>query len=76
LRPALSRMISISITAEAYETIKATLPAGDVAQPPQTDERGLIRIWLDRKFVDRVRALRGLGESYSHVILRLAKAQS
>ncbi len=34
---------------------------------------GLIRIRLDRKFVDRLGALRGPGESYSDVILRLAK---
>jgi hypothetical protein len=27
--------VTISITAEAYEAIKATLPEGDVAQPPQ-----------------------------------------
>jgi hypothetical protein len=33
-----------------------------------------MRIWLDRKFVDRLQALRGPGESYSDVILRVAKA--
>jgi hypothetical protein len=61
---------------EAYEAIKATLPAGDVAQPPQTDRRGLISIWLDREFVDRLGQMRGPGESYSDVILRLARANS
>lgn len=35
---------------------------------------GQIRIWLDRKFVDRLRSMRGPGESYSDVILPLAKA--
>ena len=35
---------------------------------------GWMRIWLDRKFVDRLLALRGPGESYSDVILRVAKA--
>ena len=29
-------------------------------------------IWLDRAVVDRLRSLRGPGESYSDVILRLA----
>ena len=29
-------------------------------------------IWLDPRYVDRLRALRGPGESYSDVILRLA----
>jgi hypothetical protein len=28
-------------------------------------------IWLDRAVVDRLRAMRGLGESFSDVILRL-----
>jgi predicted CopG family antitoxin len=32
-----------------------------------------MRIWVDRKFVDRLLALRSSGESYSDVILRLAK---
>jgi hypothetical protein len=58
--------------AEAYEAIKTTLPAGDVAQPPQIDERSGVRIWLDRRFVDRLRAMRGPGESCSDVIVRLA----
>jgi hypothetical protein len=40
--------------AEAYEAIKTTLPEGDVAQPPQIDERSGVRIWLDRGFVDRL----------------------
>ena len=35
---------------------------------------GQIRIWLDRKFVDRLRSMRGPGESYSDVILPLANA--
>jgi hypothetical protein len=30
-------------------------------------------IWLDRAVVDRLRAMRVLGESYSDVIVRLAK---
>jgi hypothetical protein len=55
---------------------RATLPAGDEAQPPQTDGRGNVRLWLDRKFIDRLAAERGPGESYSDVILRLARASS
>jgi hypothetical protein len=38
------------------------------------DGRGNVRLWLDRKFVDRLAQMRGRGESYNHVILRLAKA--
>jgi hypothetical protein len=59
---------------EAYEAIKATLPQDSDAWPAQHDGRGGVTIWLDRKFVDRLQAMRGPGESYSDVILRLAKA--
>ena len=48
--------------AEAYEAIKTTLPEGDVAQPPQIDERSGVRIWLDRGFVDRLGDTRAGGE--------------
>lgn len=68
------RMISISITAEAYRAIKATLPDGADLLPPQHDGRGGVRIWLAAEFVNRLGALRGHGESYSEVILRLARA--
>jgi hypothetical protein len=34
----------------------------------------LIRLWLDRKFVDQLAQMRAKDESYSEVILRLAKA--
>jgi hypothetical protein len=52
--------------------IRATLPHGDAA--PSTGLDGLITIWLDRQFVDLLGLMRGPGESYSDVILRLAKA--
>ena len=64
-------MISIAITPAAYEAIKATLPDG---APRSIGPDGQMRIWLDRAVVDRLRALRGPGESYSDVILRVAKA--
>ena len=69
-------MIAISITPEAYAAIRATLPEGADSRPPQPDGRGSVRLWLGRKFVDRLAQMRGPGESYSDVILRLAKAQS
>jgi hypothetical protein len=43
---------------------------------PRPGPDGLVRIWLDRKFVDRLGQMRGPGESYSDVILRLAEATS
>jgi hypothetical protein len=66
-------MISIPITEEAYEALKARMPRIDQAQT-STGRNGQMRIWLARKFVDRLLELRGPGESYSDVILRLAAA--
>jgi predicted CopG family antitoxin len=68
-------MISIPITEEAYEALKARMPRIDQA-PTSQGRNGQIRISLDRKFVDRLLELRRPGESYSDVILRLAKVSS
>jgi hypothetical protein len=69
-------MVTISISLAAYEAVTATLPEGDVAQAPQIDERGGVRFVVDHKTLDRLTALRGPGESYSDVILRMAKGNS
>jgi hypothetical protein len=55
-------VVTISITIAAFEAIKSTLP--DDAEA---------RFVVDRKTLDRLTALRGRGESYSDVILRLAE---
>jgi len=62
-------MVLISITAEAFEAIRATLPHNDA--PPYRGPDGLIRIWLDPKVADELSRARGPGESYSDVIIRL-----
>jgi hypothetical protein len=64
-------MIAIAITPEAYEAIKATTPRMDRAAASKRPD-GQVQIWLDRAIVERLRALRGTGESYSDVIIRLA----
>jgi hypothetical protein len=64
-------MIGIAISTEA---IAQTLPFGNVSYENKIDEQRLI--WLDRSVVDRLRAMRGAGESFSDVILRLANANS
>jgi hypothetical protein len=51
--------------------IAATLP-GNVGVEPQRAPNGDYFIWLDRAVVNRLAAMRGPGESYSDVILRLA----
>ncbi len=65
-------MIKIAISVEAYEAICATLPLGSVAVEPYFNERGQREIWLEDAVVNRLAAMRGPGEDYSDVILRLA----
>jgi hypothetical protein len=65
-------MVRIAITQAAYDAICATLPLGSVGYENEADEEGNRLIWLDRAVVDRLRAMRGPGESYSDVILRIA----
>ena len=64
-------MIKIAITVEAFEAIARTLPLGSVGYEAEANERGERLIWLEAAMVDRLRAMRGSGESYSDVILRL-----
>jgi predicted CopG family antitoxin len=66
-------MVTISITAEAYAAIRSTLPKG-VRAEPRLDEGGGFKITLDRHTLDRLAALRGPGESYSDVIVRLSSS--
>jgi hypothetical protein len=65
-------MIRITITPEAFEAIASTLPLGSVGYEPELGQKGERFIWLEARVVDRLRFLRGPGESYSDVILRLA----
>jgi hypothetical protein len=64
-------LIKIAITVEAFEAIARTLPFGSVGYENQINERGERLIWLDHAMVSRLRAMRGPGESYSEVIMRL-----
>jgi hypothetical protein len=48
------------------------LPLGSVAFENKINENGERLIWLELRVVDRLRAMRGRGEDYSQVILRLA----
>jgi hypothetical protein len=69
-------VIRIAISAEAFEAIAATLPLGSVGYENKTNERGERLIWLDHAVVARLRAIRGTGESWSDVILRLAEREA
>jgi Putative antitoxin len=65
-------VIRIAISVEAFEAIAKTLPFGSVGYENKINDRGERLIWLEPDVFDRLRALRGPGESYSDVILRLA----
>jgi len=54
--------------------IAATLPFGSAGFEREADAKGERHVWLERKFVDRLAAMRCPGESYSDVILRLTTA--
>jgi hypothetical protein len=66
-------VIRIAITQAAFDAIVTTMSLGSVGFENATDEHGQRLIWLDRVGVDRLRAMRGPGEDWSDVILRLAK---
>jgi hypothetical protein len=65
-------MIRIAISQAAFDAIAATLPLGSVGYENETAERGERYVWLASNVIRRIKALRGPGESYSEVILRLA----
>ena len=65
-------MVRIAISQAAFDAISATLPLGNVGYENATNERGERYVWLDPFVIARLRFLRGPGESYSDVILRIA----
>ena len=48
----------------------ATLPLGSVGYEAKRTDQGEILIWLERRALDRLDALRQPGEGYSEIILR------
>jgi hypothetical protein len=67
-------MIRIAITQAAFDAIAETLMLGSVGYENATNELGERYVWLAPNVVDRLTALRDPGDSYSDVILRVAKA--
>jgi hypothetical protein len=65
-------LVRIAITQAAFDAIAKTLPLGSVGYENKVNEKGERLIWLERSVVDRLNHLRGPGEGYSDVILRLA----
>ena len=66
-------MVRIAITQAAFDAIAKTLPLGSVNYETATNEKGERLIRLEPSMVDRLRSMRGPGESWSDVILRLAE---
>jgi hypothetical protein len=63
-------VIRIAISQAAFEAIARTLPFGSVSFENKIDANGERLIWLEPNVVDRLRALRGRGKSYSDVVLK------
>jgi hypothetical protein len=63
-------MIRIALSDAAYDAIASTLPKGSARWPMQRDGDQCF-IQLEAAVVERMRAMRRPGESYSAVILRL-----
>jgi hypothetical protein len=63
-------MVTMSITEEASEAIKATVlgAAGDDVRAPRSTGAPSCAFWLDRVTIDRLTALRGPGESHGVII--------
>jgi len=63
-------MIRIALSDATYDAIASTLPKGSARWPMQRDG-GQCFIQVEAAVVDRMRAMRQPGESYSEVFLRL-----
>jgi hypothetical protein len=68
-------MTSVALTGAVYDAIASTLPKGAARWPLQRD-RGRCFIQVEAAVVDRMRAMRRPGESYSQVILRLVELET
>jgi hypothetical protein len=66
-------MVRIAISQAAFDAIARTMPFGSVNFEAGVDDKGERYIWLPRAVVDRLSALRGPGDSFSDVILALAR---
>jgi hypothetical protein len=66
-------MIGITVAAEAYSAIKATLPADTQTWPTRPGDLGDVVIWPDQAVLDRIEGMRGPGESCSDMIIRVAR---
>jgi hypothetical protein len=69
------RRVTISISPADFAAIASTLPNGSTAGGSPDGQGGYL-VTLDRRVLARLAAMRGPGESYSDVILRLAASST
>ena len=69
-------MVRIAISTEAFEAIARTLPLGSVGFETKANADGSRTVWLDPTVLDRLRAIRGPGETISDVILKLIRLEA
>jgi hypothetical protein len=62
----------IAISQAAFDAITSNLPLGSFGFEREANAKGERQIWLNPAVIDRLRSLRGPGESFSDVILGLA----
>jgi hypothetical protein len=67
-------MVRIVISQAAFDAKAGALPfpLGSVSYENASNAKGERYVWLDPKVVEHLRTLRGPGENFSDVILRLA----
>jgi hypothetical protein len=63
-------MVRIAISQKAFDAIVATLPSNAGFENKRA-ENGDVYVWLPHDVLAKLDALRGRGQSYSDVILRL-----
>jgi hypothetical protein len=69
-------MIGILITCAAFDAVAETPAFGSAMYEPQTSGGPGYFVWLERRAVDQLHALRQRGEVLSGVILRLAEIEA
>jgi hypothetical protein len=68
-------VIRIAISQAAFDAIAATLPLGSVCYENEVNEQGERFVWLAANVVNRLKAMRAAGGSYSDVILKLVEIE-
>jgi hypothetical protein len=66
-------MIGVAVSLRAYRASKRTLPVGEIALKRERDGQGRYLLCLDEATANSLSLRRRIGESYSDVILRLAR---